>query len=160
MLTKLSQATERRTHTRATIDQMLAERHQVLVLLCQVSGLEPFRVEESVTSKFEEFRVILVDYIATAHFGLYERIAEGNERRREAVRLAARLYPRIEESTQSVLDFTEKYEVLSPSHLSSLQADLSRLGELLAARIDDEDKLIEAVLGETISDSVQGMVIH
>jgi len=58
--------------------------------------------------------------------------------------IAAEVYPRIANTTQFILDFNEKYEDDSQfSDLQKLDHDLSLLGEVLADRITEEDKIIE-----------------
>ena len=90
MTSQIQEQRERRSGTRALIDKMLTERQQMLVLYERVAGVVPYG-EESVSDELlREFSQILVDYIASGHFGLYERIADGNERRRGVVKLAGR----------------------------------------------------------------------
>ncbi len=139
---------ERRAQTRALINKMLAARQQMLVLLCKVSGLRPFESSRPVEDLLKEFCEVLVDYIASAHFGIYQRITEGTERRQPVLALAKDLYPRISETTELCLCFNEKYEQLSSAKLVPLQEDLSRLSEALATRVELEDQLIRALIDE------------
>jgi len=91
-----------------------------------------------------EFCQVLVDYIAAGHFGLYERIVEGTERRRSVADLAVKLYPRIEETTQAALAFNEKYDAdREDIDMSRLHEELSMLGEELTNRIEYEDQIIK-----------------
>ncbi len=148
MLSKAKKGSERRQRTRQLIDKMLAQREQLMALLCQVSGVEPFATEKPLPQLLEEFCQVLVDYIASGHFGLYERIAVGTERRKAVVKLAQQSYAKIVDTTQVALDFNEKYDDLKDrDDLEILQPDLWRLGEELATRIELEDKLIESLLG-------------
>jgi len=136
---------DRRGQTREVIEHMLAERQEMLVLLCRVSGVEPYHTPPD-RIDFEEFRQVLTDYIASAHFGLYARVADGTERRRGVVEVALRNYPRIAEITSEVVDFTERYDLREDHPLpEDLPAALSRLGERLAERIELEDELIAAL---------------
>lgn len=153
MATANTLVNERRAGTQKVIAKLHAERTEMLVLFCRVAGLETYSegprhapAAQSVQQILQEFCQVLVDYIATGHFGLYERIANGQERRRQISDLAAELYPRIAESTQLALDFNDKYDCEDHcTNLGSLQNDLSRLGEILAQRIEWEDKLIKAM---------------
>ena len=87
---------------------------------------------------------MMVDYLAAGHFSLYERIVNGNERRQSFAQLADKLYPRIAETTQAALDFNDKYDGKNGQELSmSFDGDLSHLGELLANRIEMEDRLLK-----------------
>ena len=154
MATASTLVNERRAGTQKVIAKLQAERTEMLILFCRVAGLEtygdnPRRVHaaQPVQEILQEFCQILVDYIATGHFGLYERIANGQERRRQISDLANELYPRIAESTQLALDFNDKYDCEDHcTNLGSLQDDLSKLGEILAQRIEWEDKLIRAMV--------------
>ena len=139
---------ERRSKTTKLIDHMIDERKQLLALLLQVSDLESENILEPDQDILDEFCQVLVDYIAAGHFGLYERIIEGKERRKEVSELAVKVYPRIEEVTQAALAFNEKYDPDNAVlNLSQLQQDLSELGEQLSTRMELEDQLINALLG-------------
>ncbi|MCG8378447.1 MAG: sigma D regulator [Proteobacteria bacterium] len=139
---------ERRSRSNALIQHMLKERNQLLSLLLEVSsaGIEGKNIES--IPGLEEFMQVLVDYIAAGHFGLYERISEGKERRKAVSNLAVEIYPRIEETTETALAFDEKYnsENNNKNDLSKFQSDLSKLGEELTTRIELEDQLINLML--------------
>ncbi len=140
---------ERRNQTVAIVEKMLQERREMLVLLCEVSGLKPFKAETPVKASLEKFCEVLVDYIASAHFGLYERIAEGKERRKTVVNMAEKTYPLISKSTQAAIEFNERYEPLETATIEDhLQNDISKLGEILTSRIEYEDQLIAAMIGD------------
>lgn len=124
----------------------------MLVLWYELSKLDFAIVEHSVRETLEEFQEILVDYIAAAHFGLYQRIAEGQERRQGVLEKAREIYPRIARSTDIAVEFTEKYDTPTDTLISTqLAADLSLLGEEITARIELEDQLIMAMLGHDYS---------
>lgn len=153
MATANTLVNERRAGTQKVVAKLQTERTEMLILFCRVAGLEtygdnPRRVPaaQPVQEILQEFCQVMVDYIATGHFALYERIAGGQERRRQISELANELYPRIAESTQIALDFNDKYDCEDHcTNLGSLQNDLSKLGEILAQRIEWEDKLIKAM---------------
>ena len=137
---------ERRANTERTIRQLQNERTEMLVLFCRVAGLEPFTNDKPVRLVLQEFCQILIDYIATAHFGLYERVLSGNERRRAVAELAEKLYPKIAASTEVALNFNDKYDCEDHCEIhDTLWQDLSELGQALAARIELEDQLIAAL---------------
>ena len=139
-----------RSRTKELIDKMLLERQEMLVLLWKVSGLEPYTVERSVKALLTEFCEILVDYMAAGHFGLYQRITEGTERRQPVLKLAKEIFPRIEQTTQTAIDFNNKYEKLDCENcMKNLHQDLSHLGVALAVRIDLEDQLIDTLLSHS-----------
>lgn len=141
---------ERRNATKDLVSKITVERTEVLAQFCRLAGLDPFkddRPEKPAQVLLQEFCQILVDYIAVGHFGLYERIVNGNERRRDLADLAQRIYPRIAESTQIALDFNDKYDCEDHCEITeALQKDLSKLGEDLAQRIELEDKLLSKLV--------------
>ncbi len=138
---------ERRNQTQAMITELLQERQQVWSLYCSVAGLKPFTPEKPVKSLLQDFCQVLVDYISLGHFGIYQRITNGKERRTKVIQIAERIYPAIAEATDSAIEFNDKYEKLNGDDvLKNLSNDLSTLGEDLAKRIELEDQLIETMV--------------
>ena len=122
----------------------------MLVLFERVAGVEPYADETPNDELLQEFSQILVDYIASGHFGLYERISEGKERRRGIVKLAEELYPRIANTTQVAIEFNDVSEKANGKGISdNLSPMLSKLGEELAVRIELEDQLISEMIGQS-----------
>ncbi len=147
MKEQLDEVQDRRVRTNELIQHMLKERNQLISLLLQVSSedSEDGAIQSDVD--LDEFVQVLVDYIAAGHFGLYERIAEGKERRKAVSDLAVEIYPRIQQTTQIALAFDEKYNPENKNKkLNHFQADLSKLGEELTTRIELEDQLIQLLL--------------
>lgn len=147
MAEQLGETQERRSNSNELIQHMLKERNQLLSLMLQVSREGAVAKLVKSVADLEEFNQVLVDYIAAGHFGLYERIAEGKERRKAVSDLAVKIYPRIEQTTQIALAFDEKYNPENnDSELNNFQEDLSMLGEELTTRIELEDQLIGLIL--------------
>ena len=147
MAEHLEVSQERRVQSNELIEHMLNERKQLLSLMLQVSEEGLDATSQNSVIDLEEFVQVLVDYIAAAHFGLYERIAEGKERRKAVSALAIKIYPRIEQTTEIALAFDEKYNPGNKEReLHRFQEDLSMLGEELATRIELEDQLISLIL--------------
>ena len=96
-------ASERRGDTSQVISSMLAERNQLLSFRIECSAFKSGNTADLDREVLNEFCQILVDYIASGHFGLYEHIVEGTERRRGVADLAVKLYPLIDETTQITL---------------------------------------------------------
>lgn len=141
-------ALERRHGTQDTINKLLEERREVLVLFCRVAGLEPFSAEKPTLDLLREFCQVLIDYSAFGHFEIYERIASGKERRGQVIDVAEEVYERIAEASEAAVGFNDRYETSDgkvPS-LESLSDDLSVLGEELAIRIEMEDRIVSALL--------------
>ena len=136
--------TERRGGTSKLIDSMLIERNQLLRLILQASNMSREDSADLDHELLDEFCQVLVDYIASGHFGLYERIVEGTERRKGVAELAVKLYPHIEETTRVALAFNEKYDAdRADIDVAQLHVELSALGEQLTGRIEYEDQLIQ-----------------
>jgi regulator of sigma D len=137
-----------REGTRHLIEEMLAQRTRMLKLLWQLSRQEIAREDETLREVLDDFLSVLVDYIAAGHFGLYDRLARGAERRTAVVDTARDLYPRIAEITRAAVDFNERHGGGSPATSGpDLVRELSQIVEQLALRIELEDRLIDAMLG-------------
>ncbi|MHB8347798.1 MAG: Rsd/AlgQ family anti-sigma factor [Acidiferrobacterales bacterium] len=138
---------ERRNRSLELTQKLITERTEMLVLFCRLAGIESYAPENRpVKQLLEEFCQILVDYISAGHFALYERIVEGNERRRGVAGLAEQLYPGIARTTDAALHFNDIYD--RDDHremLEHLPQELSQLGEQIAVRIELEDQLIAAI---------------
>ncbi len=147
---KGSGAQERRATSQSMVAKLVEERTEMLTLFCRLAGVEGFpdsRQHKPSQELLQEFCQVLVDYIAAGHFSLYERIVNGTERRREIAALAQSLYPRIADTTQTALDFNDKYDSGELFEIGpAFHTELSRLGEELASRIEYEDKIINALL--------------
>jgi regulator of sigma D len=141
--------TERRKASAGISEKLVAERAEMLMLFCKAAGLEPFQKEtdDNLARKhLQEFCQVLMDYIAAGHFGLYERIASGKERRQGVAKLAEELFPRIAETTDIAVAFNDKYDCGEDCDITTnLGKDLSRLGEELAVRAELEDQLLNAM---------------
>ncbi len=147
MKEQLNEIQERRGATNELIQHMLKERNQLLSLLLKVSSDSSNNMPAQLGIDLEEFVQVLVDYIAAGHFGLYERISKGEERRKAVSELALEIYPRIEQSTQIALAFDEKYNSGNEERkLDHFPEDVSMLGEELTTRIELEDQLIQLLL--------------
>ena len=145
-------ANDRRSRTRKEIKQLIAERNEVLSLYCQLAGCDGSGTkhpDEIELETLQEFCQVLIDYIATGHFELYSRISEGGERRTDMSKLANIVWPRIERTTRSAVDFNDLYvggNNYSSTLKEQLPQNLSKLGEDLATRIELEDQLINTLL--------------
>jgi|TARA_B100000989_G_scaffold241821_2_gene188724 regulator of sigma D len=136
-----------RSQTSGLIDELLEERKQVWSLYCSVSGIDEYQGQKTIEELLQEFCQLTIDYISLGHFGVYQRILEGNERRKSVLTAAERIYPNISAATEAVLDFSEKYQKTTPAMiLNELANDLSSVGEHLANRIELEDELIGEML--------------
>lgn len=131
--------------SRKKMDSLLGARKETLSLYSELAALRPFEEAEDVSVVLQEFCETLMDYVASAHFQLYRFIDDGSERRSNVRNLAEKIYPNISLTTEQFLDFNDKYDAEKKGdHFSSLDNDLSGLGEILADRILYEDQVISA----------------
>ena len=138
---------ERRASSISRLNTLIETRTETLALLNQLIGMRPFDGGEGMLALLQEFCESLVDYTASAHFQLYRFIEEGRERRADVRTVAEEVYPRIAGTTRVILDFNESYESEGlVEDLARLDRDLSRLGEVLADRITEEDKIISVLI--------------
>jgi len=133
---------ERRQQAYQLITELQNERHEVWSLYCHVAELKPFSTHDAVKNMLNRFSQLLIDYVSLGHFGIYERLLAGTERRERVLAVANAIYPAFSATTEAVIQFNDKYERADSSSFSDdLERDLSSLGENLAKRIDLEDQL-------------------
>lgn len=138
---------DRRANSHGMINELVSVRTQMLTLYSELAAQHPFDDDdESVSELLEQFCQSLIDYTADSHFRLYRFIDERKERRRAVIEIADQVYPRIVSTTQTILDFNDKYDITEHGNLlAALEGDLSMLGENLADRIELEDKVIKVM---------------
>ena len=145
---------ERRARTRNEIKRLIEERNTVLSQyynLAKHSEDADLDLPNTI-ELLEEFCQGLMDYMATGHFEIYRRIEEGSERRDEITKLADRIMPRINDTTQIAVAFNDLYDStdkINEESIKSLPNYLAKLGEELATRIDLEDQFINTLLSSS-----------
>jgi len=146
---------ERRSQSHNLIRDLIHTRTSMLALYSKLAAQKPFtELDDPVLELLEEFCEVLVDYTAQAHFSLYRFIEEKMEKRKSVLDIADKVYPRIFDSTQLIVDFNDRYDDFSNTSLvQQLENDLSQLGEVLAERIDLEDQLIAVLTHSRRSNS-------
>jgi len=146
MLENCRSAKERWGGVNDIIDKWLHERQQLLVSYCDLSGTNLFD-EENVghQEQVKRFCQILVDYVSAGHFEVYDQlIKEGQDfDDKAALKEAAELYNVIDSTTESLIDFNDKYQ--ETDDLSELVTDLSNIGQKLEPRFTAEDQMIEVL---------------
>ena len=143
--------TDRRSRTRKEIKQLIEERNSVLAQYYNLAKHAESETDDlnSTLEMLQEFCQELVDYMALGHFEIYRRIEEGNERRDDITKLADKVMPRINDTTQVAIAFNDLYDDtsnLDEDAVSQLPNYLAKLGEELATRIDLEDQFINTLL--------------
>ncbi len=148
MLTQLEKAKALWGGTSDTIDRWFTDRQQLLVCFCEMAAHAPNgQTPLPDTNRLESFCEKLMDYLSAGHFEIFEQIVSQCEKRGpESLALANHIYPKITETTQSILDFNDTYaEIESEDQLLSLDKDLGALGEVLEVRFELEDRLIQTL---------------
>lgn len=141
-------STDRRARSKQRMASLVASRNETLALYSDLASNRPYHPGEQTEEMVRRFCQALVDYAASAHFQLYRYIVENKERRQAVVELAQQIYPQIAASTDAILDFNDRYDVTPlENRIGALADDLSQLGEMLADRIQLEDKVIDALDG-------------
>ncbi|MFL1453937.1 sigma D regulator [Marinobacter sp. DUT-3] len=146
MLENCRNARERWGGVSDLIDRWLKERQELLVHYCELSGESDFTQTEALREKFVRLCEVLVDYVSAGHFEIYEQlIQEAREFNDGGLELAAKLYPRITQTTETALNFNDRLDgkALNESDVRELFDQLSELGEILESRFEMEDYLIE-----------------
>ena len=125
------------------IDRWLEERKELLVVYCDLSNAVKSTDDVNLGDMVRRLCQIMVDYVSAGHFEVYEQLMQ--EARdfddAEGLKLAGELYKTIDETTEDILDFNDKYQ--ETDDLEALNADLSKVGEWFATRFEAEDRMIE-----------------
>jgi Regulator of sigma D len=143
MLEKCRDANERWGGVSSIIDHWLKERQR---LIARLIALPEEEAGGPLNRSLAEFCLLLMDYLSSGHFEVYEQLLrEGGEFADGSLERAQTLLPDIQRTTESSLDFNDRYaqpERLSLRQLCQLSHDLSALGEALEERFALEDRLI------------------
>ena len=152
---KISAEIDRRERQSHTIQELLTERQEVLVAMCELAEFESKEADFSSTiESLKSFSQALVDYSALGHFEIYERIIDGKERRGNVKKVANTVYPVISKTTSQFVEFNDKYDGADDQEsLANLYKDLSSIGEAMADRVDSEDQLLHEMREATLNKS-------
>ncbi|NVK42377.1 MAG: sigma D regulator [Oceanospirillaceae bacterium] len=145
MLEKCRTAKERWGGVSEIVDHWLEERQQ---LISHFVALPSLKVNQTLQSNAEAFCDLLMDYLSSGHFEVYEQLLrEGSEFDDGSLERAQKLFPRIQDSTDYALDFNDNgfAHLAEPSvhQIREFADQLSRLGEKLEERFELEDRMIE-----------------
>lgn len=145
MLEKCRTAKERWGGVSDIIDHLLEERQ---LLISRFVALPTLALNEDFKPQTEAFCDLLMDYLSSGHFEVYEQLLrEGSEFDDGSLEKAQKLFPLIQLSTDFALDFndncTSRLAELTLRKVRDFSDQLSRLGELLEERFELEDRMIE-----------------
>jgi len=146
MLDNCENAKERWGGVSEIIDRWLQERQDMLVEYCALSSTNDF--SEDSKEQCQQLRrlcQIMMDYTSAGHFEVYDQLIREAKDFNDtaALREANSLYTQVEETTDAVLDFNDKYQ--ETDDFTTLPHDLSTIGERLAARFEAEDRMISVL---------------
>lgn len=153
MLTRLENARETWGGAHTAIDAWLSERQHLLVQYCKLAGLPPYDKERKLLPSkevLEAFCEVLVDYVSTGHFEVYDRIvAECAVNGERNIALAHQLSPRLTDTTDAALEFSDRYaDHYDEEQLDEFYRDLTALGRALEVRFELEDQMIAAIYND------------
>ncbi|NKF51275.1 sigma D regulator [Shewanella sp. WXL01] len=148
MLTKLEKAEQRWGGSNKLIDQWLNHRRKLLIQYFMLAGLAPYSRDDKTLPTVDEvkqFCAQLVDYVSEGHFEVYNNVVSACEKHgAESHNTAQLLLPQISKSTDTALDFNDKYsEIADEKTLYQLDGDLSSLAQSMESRFELEDQLLE-----------------
>lgn len=154
-MTAAAQPQDRRRDLGETLDTLKEHRQKTLLSYCSLVGVSsPGQtsadgMNDIAPVALQELLNLMVDYMAMGHFTVYQRIIDGKERRGAVQEAAEIAYPGIGETTDVMVDFNDKYENYdgADADQKELKEDLSKLGEMLAIRVELEDEIVTALLG-------------
>ncbi|WP_205859119.1 sigma D regulator [Pleionea sediminis] len=143
----MSGSVEQNSRARSVIERWLAERNELLVLYCRLTGKRKDMMLPG-KDQIDQFCDVLIDYVSAGHFEVYEQVVSNCDLNGpQSLKLLQDLFPKISETTDLVVDFNDKYsdsKTIEES-MAELDRDLSALGEAIASRVEMEDKLIETL---------------
>lgn len=145
MLERCKTAQERWGGVHEIIDRWL--QHRKVLIEAWVSLRERGEYTPTDTPKLQAFCELLVDYVSTGHFEVYEQLAlEAKEFHDDsALQCLNKLMPELSINTSIVLEFNDKYDTKEHcnAQLADLPFSLQALGLVMDERFAYEDQLIE-----------------
>ena len=154
MLENCKDARERWGGVSTIIDHWLDERASLIRILMDIRHT---KVGEELDERLGEFCQLLVDYLSSGHFEVYQQlVAEGEAFSDSQLAEAQSLLPKIQISTDLALDFNDRFSDLPAATVEDIRYfsdQVSKLGEALADRFELEDQMI-AMLHDTHREAV------
>lgn len=154
MLENCQTAQERWGGVSEIIDAWLSGRQ---ALISAFVALPSATINEDLNSRLGTFCDLLMDYLSSGHFEVYEQLLlEGKAFADGSVEAGEKILPQIQPSTDVALDFNDDFQGFENPTVGDIRdfsTRLSKLGEALEERFDLEDKMI-AVLHESHREQV------
>lgn len=134
--------------TRA-INELVAERQQLLISFCRLAGLDTgaeVPVSSDRPGELKALCQVLMDYYALWQFEIHDRILASETQYPGAMDELKRATSQLDESRTIAVAFNDKYDPEGHAlHMDKLEHDLSLLGEEIAQQIGLENRIIHAM---------------
>ncbi len=131
------------------IERWLAERQELIVSYCSVSGVNNLTADDNTsTQTIKLFCQVLMDYVSAGHFEVYDQLVlEAEEFGDGSEKILPQIYPKIGETTEAILNFNDIFDTDEHCEqaIGRLKTELSTLGEHLTNRFIFEDQLINGL---------------
>lgn len=123
--------------------QDLVSRYMQLLNDVSTVGITP-KANQALLREITAFCEHMIDYVSHGHFDLYPKIIELMENASgRSLSIANRAMPRIEETTDVLMNFNDTYtDGIKDAKLEQLKDDLGAVAEALELRFRNEDRLI------------------
>ncbi len=152
MLNKFKRTQEQWGGSSEVIDHWLETRQSLIVEYCKLAALQPCSTKSAVSTlpTPEELQIFcqhVVDYISEGHFKIYDMVMDKwRSTGFEATDEINQTYAQIVLTTEPLLNFTDRYaDVPEDDDLEEFDSDLSLIGEIIEARFEVEDQLIQLI---------------
>ena len=152
MLNKFKRTQEQWGGSSEVIDHWLETRQSLIVEYCKLAALQPCSTKSAVSTlpTPEELQIFcqhVVDYISEGHFKIYDMVMDKwRSTGFEATDEINQTYAQIVLTTEPLLNFTDRYaDVPQDDDLEEFDSDLSLIGEIIEARFEVEDQLIQLI---------------
>ncbi|NIY85307.1 sigma D regulator [Vibrio hepatarius] len=152
MLNKFKRTQEQWGGSSEVIDHWLETRQSLIVEYCKLAALQPCSTKSAVSTlpTPEELQIFcqhVVDYISEGHFKIYDMVMDKwRSTGFEATDDINQTYAQIVLTTEPLLNFTDRYaDVPEDDDLDTFDSDLSMIGEIIEARFEVEDQLIQLI---------------
>lgn len=144
MLEGCKTAQERWGGVHEIIDRWLEQRRQLVEVWVYLRDRGEFTPTD--TPKIQNLCEMMIDYVSAGHFTVYEQLAREAKEfdDNDGVTLLGQLLPLIEESTQVVIEFNDKYDTKAHcnAQLEALPFSLQAMTVMMMERFQYEDQLI------------------
>jgi len=146
MLDKIEQAQQQWGGSNELIDTWLNKRQELIINYCQIAGIPPYGENTEhlpAINDVTEFCNRLIDYVSTGHFEVYREVVSQCETHGQDSLIQVKdVLPSITQSTEMIVEFTDKYAESSADDMPCLDKHLSTLIDGLEQRFALEDQLL------------------